>query len=757
MKSKKVKNKVNKDSRSSLSSAIETDTENGIWKDARFAHLVSDPRFKSIKKETKKIKIDKRFAGMFNDEKFNVKYSIDKYGRRLGTTSSSNDMKKYYEMSSSDSDDNDEVEQKEEEKRMIDESEKDELVNLGSDDDVIPDNLMAKLKDIDVDYARGEGKLYSDDDSSDDDSLEDGDKSEDELFIEHCWGELDAEAPRTNESTYRLAACNMDWDRIRASDIMVLCSSFLPATGSINSVKACNLICYIIYFFFFQKNFFLQIYPSEYGKERMANEEVKGPQELTNDSKYINYDSDNDNSKVNEEEKENEEGIDFNMEKLRQYQLNRLKYYYAVIECDRVSTADKLYSECDGLEYESTATKLDLRFIPDDMNFNDEPKDECTELPDMSKYMPRLFTTTALQQAKVELTWDENDVDRKELNDKLSSGKFNEVADQELRKYVAYSSSSESENEDNDQQHVETNVDTTKIKDPIKKYKALLQEIQTKEEKVKNQRIEMEYSWHIGDSCTEKLDEKLDPKKDDSKTHFDKILEFKQQKKKQRKDDKKKKMKLLKSGNLDGNDNNKKNESDNDESSDYDLDGIDMNDPYFAEEFADGEFDQLKKKKKKVTKDIGRSNSNDIETKLNEAELQLLMDDDDDNNDLGTKAHFSLKKIQSTENDSKAKKGKNKLKKRTKKQNDAEKILLEDHFNMNVNDSRFASVYSSHLYNIDPTHASYKKTKGMEALIKEKLNRIPDNYNLKSYESNNSKKLANNMLVKSIKRKIHNS
>lgn len=57
--------------------------------------------------------------------------------------------------------------------------------------------------------------------------------------------------------------------------------------------------------------------------------------------------------------------------------------------------------------------------------------------------MPRLFTTTALQQAKVELTWDENDLERKEMNDKLMSGKLNEVADQELRKYVAYSSEEE--------------------------------------------------------------------------------------------------------------------------------------------------------------------------------------------------------------------------------------------------------------------------------------------------------------------------
>ncbi|CAG9804464.1 unnamed protein product [Chironomus riparius] len=658
-----------------------------IYKDERFAHLLSNPRFKKLPKKEGKVKIDERFKPMFENENFNIQYNVDKYGRKVNKKSAEN-LKDYYDLDSND-------ESSDEEKP---ENKEDEVIPgnaIIKGGNKLPATLKNKLKDLEIDYIRGEGILQSD--SSD----EEESSSETEVELNHDWGELDKDAERTEESTKRIACLHMDWDRIRAIDIMVLVNSFIPTgAGSVLSVN---------------------IYPSEFGKQRLAEEELKGPKEITT-------------LEVKNENEEYEEGDKYT-EKLREYQLNRLKYYYAVVEFDSEKSADIVYKECDGLEYESTANRLDLRFIPDEMEFEDEPKDTCTELPDLAKYEPRIFFTTALQHAKVELTWDETDVGRQEISDKLFTDKRNEVSDRDLRKFVAFSSESEHDDQE------ESNSDSDNIDGALKSgksrldlYKALLDDVNQKEQEKKKQQVEMEYSWGIG--SLDKKDKAVPVEKEAELTPFEMILEKKKQKKKARKEQRKKKLK----GGDDDNENGY---------SSSDFDDIDMNDPYFAEEFANGDFKMPSKKGSKKKKNEKLEDDPEAEEKLKaQKELELLLEDNEDE-----KSHFSLKKIQENEEMTSSKK-KRKIKKLKKQGINVDEPV--DNFELNVQDDRFKAVFSQPDFNIDPTNAGFKKTKGMEKLIQEKLKRRHTDDAEQTETAEKKKKIKDislNLLVKNIKRK----
>ena len=82
-------------------------------------------------------------------------------------------------------------------------------------------------------------------------------EAEAEVFDQ--WGELDRDAETTEEETKRLAVCNMDWDRVGAADLYLVLSSFCPASGTVSSV---------------------QIFLSDFGKERLEEEARLGPAEL---------------------------------------------------------------------------------------------------------------------------------------------------------------------------------------------------------------------------------------------------------------------------------------------------------------------------------------------------------------------------------------------------------------------------------------------------------------------------------------------
>ncbi|XP_028684002.2 ESF1 homolog [Macaca mulatta] len=493
------------------------------------------------------------------------------------------------------------------------------------------------------DLARGKGNIETSSEDEDDTA----DLFPEESGFEHAWRELDKDAPRADEITRRLAVCNMDWDRLKAKDLLALFNSFKPKGGVIFSIK---------------------IYPSEFGKERMKEEQVQGPVELLS---------------IPEDAPEKDWT---SREKLRDYQFKRLKYYYAVVDCDSPETASKIYEDCDGLEFESSCSFIDLRFIPDDITFDDEPKDVASEV-DLTAYKPKYFTSAAMGTSTVEITWDETDHERiTVLNRKF---KKEELLDMDFQAYLASSSEDEEEKQEelegDDGVNVEEDGKTKKSQkddeEQIAKYRQLLQVIQEKEKKGKENDMEMEIKWVPGlkESAEEMVKNKLEGK--DKLTPWEQFLEKKKEKKRL-----KRKQKALA-----------------EEASEEELPSdVDLNDPYFAEEVKKI---GIKKKSVKSAKD-GTSPEEETEVERQKAEMALLMMDEDED----SKKHFNYNKIVEHQN----------LSKKKKKQLMKKKELIEDDFEVNVSDARFQAMYTSHLFNLDPSDPNFKKTKAMEKILEEK-------------------------------------
>ncbi|XP_065890396.1 ESF1 homolog [Dysidea avara] len=610
-----------------------------IESDPRFKHVLTDPRFKKAPRHVRKVTIDPRFKAMFNDKRFKVKYSVDKRGRKIKQTSSE-DLRKYYALGEDNgkrkdkkkkttlnNTNNENDSDKDDDQDDVD-NQADSGDNYGqeinqSDQDDSQDDDDADEQDDDVegpiDYARGEGNMESSSSESEEAEDED-DKSE----LLHSWGELDDAAPLAESTSSWLAVCNMNWDRITAQDLYVLFNSFKPQGSVIVSVM---------------------IYPSDFGLERMANEEIEGPVELTKD----------DGGDV-----ETTEGGGYSVEKLRQYQLNRLKYYYAVVECDSPATAEALYNQCDGLEYEHSSSLLDLRFIPSDINFdNRAPTSTCTDITISKDFRPSDFCTTALQRSSVQLTWDETDPKRVETMSK----KFNknDVMEMDFQAYLA--SSSDDDDDDHHDDHPSHNVNMTE-EEKIASYRALLMETLNEDKQSDHeQEIEITFEPGLQETAEEMVQRKL--AKDGSKdlTTWETYLKEKKLKRKQR-----------------------------------------IKEAKLQQEEEPSETSPKPPKKRKRGKLPTEEPGNDQQ----KSELELLMMDNDDDG----KEHFNLKGILKKEKESAKKK-------RKKKRDESAMEEIQDSFKMDVNDPRFLALYESHEYALDPSNPQYKPTKGMSALVEE--------------------------------------
>ena len=237
------------------------------------------------------------------------------------------------------------------------------------------------------------------------------------------------DVPLGEEST-RLALVNMDWEHLKALDILALIQSFVSSTGSVTSVI---------------------IYLSDFGKKRLELENQMGPTGVYSMSRHA--DANRNLTAIREHLPGNSstvaDGFGLDIEKVRQYEKDKLKYYFAIISFDSINTASSVYNECDGLEFETSSNVLDLRFVPDDTTFSNRRRDVATTIPNSYK-PPEWFATAALQQSNVSLTWDASDDERKGLtrwhaNNEEKKRNSSTVREENLRSYLAEISDGEQE------------------------------------------------------------------------------------------------------------------------------------------------------------------------------------------------------------------------------------------------------------------------------------------------------------------------
>ncbi|KAG7255424.1 hypothetical protein CRUP_007255, partial [Coryphaenoides rupestris] len=216
-------------------------------RDERFGRVRQDPRFWEMPDSERRVKIDRRFQAMFTEPRFQAKQTVDKRGRPVQHTAKE-DLRRFYNLPEEEEQQQEEEEEEQEqeggkrksegkqkgktgapqgEKHGVVEEEEVSEPEGGSDEEEEESGLDSGSEDSGPDLARGVGNVEtsSDEDDEEEDEVEAFLRREEEE-IEHDWGDLCKDAPRRDEVSSRLAVCNLDWDRLKAPDLLALFKSF---------------------------------------------------------------------------------------------------------------------------------------------------------------------------------------------------------------------------------------------------------------------------------------------------------------------------------------------------------------------------------------------------------------------------------------------------------------------------------------------------------------------------------------------------
>lgn len=632
---------------------------------------------------------------MFENPEFQVGSTKDKRGRGTHTKQKKklvDEVRRYYRLDEDDEEDRKDARNVEQAVKQTpsssEEEEEEDLDEAGI--------RWARMRGLAGPSSSSESE--SDNESESDDinnDLMDGVLDEDVEHLYQDWG-VGAYAANPNENipllpeaTHRLACVDLDWEHIKAVDILAALRSFVPGTdGDISSVT---------------------VYPSDYGLEKMEEEKNTGPQAIWRKSDKSKDDDDED------EEEGSEDGDgDLDTTKLRYYERSKLRWYYAIIVCSTAKAAESIYNECDGMELMKTANVFDLRFVPDDQSFEGRVvRDVATSVP--TDYSAPVFQTKALQHTNVELTWDKVDDDRK----KTLSKKFkdDELKDEDFKTYLA-SASDESEEEAD----IVPDDDQEAIRERYRKLVSLTDKDIPSERKGTK---EWEKEEDLPDGCVPDKDKELqvtftqdlenlgaklaEKAKEKNRKGAETVWEAYLRRRKEKREEAKRKGKVHYHSSDDS-----ESDSDIEEAPPAGDDGDDptkdpFDDPFFNQ---NDSFVDTKKKGKKKPQQHSSDSDDDAQEEQRRAELEMLLMND-------TSLHS--KKKSSLEKDAGLPKGKMskrariklaKMKKRAEREDgsDNEDLDAQKKEYLNMDDPRFKEVFENPEFALDPTDPRFAKS-----------------------------------------------
>ncbi|KAJ3720022.1 hypothetical protein C8R42DRAFT_609269 [Lentinula raphanica] len=639
--------------------------------DPRFARLKSDPRFRRPKKHQSKVVVDDRFKSVFAPPKSKKSKGksgrVDKYGRPVKDDQDQENLKRFYRLENEEESAENQpavldyargevlLESSDEEEEHDDSDEGDNFVTVGQDPSR-PISIRNDEPEIDLD----------------ENNFQDLDAQVDAYNASHPEPDAVPEATRTN----RLAIVNLDWDHVRAIHLYKICSSLVSPTASAvsssskatsESDKRQRLLKKDATSVVRGRVLSVKIFMSQFGKERISREEKEGPPPEIFKRKQADDDEEVNERTIIQVGDENE----FDQDALRKYQLERLRYYYAILECDTVDAASHIYDELEGTELERSANVFDMSFVPNDMTFEDEPRDEASE-DEGATYKGVEFVTDALRHSKVKLTWDDDDPNRNQITRRKITRK--EIDEADFKAYLA-SSSSESESDDGAKQKPASRD----------KLRSLLL----------GGGNELPEGWNNGDEDGDGDEGDVDmevtfapglstTKEDEDETTLEKYQRKMKEKRKKKKEQ-------------------RPTRADEDEEEHV----VEADDFFAAASEDEGTPEPSGKRKKKEQKNKEQEQRNKLKVKevASENDLALLV-----GSSVTGPQHFNLKSVMKAEK----LKGK-KLKKR--KQNKNDEAELQEDFAIDVHDDRFKAVHESHDFAIDPSNPHFKKTKAMKSLL----------------------------------------